>query len=279
MTPRGTGSRLRELGAVGAGTAARFEHTAAGRFLHAFVAMRAVDRALALASKLFIAVFPISILSTALISGQSFGDQIVERFGLSGAGAQAARTLFAAPAQVQTGIGLLGLLILTSSAFSFTRALERTYLDCWQLPPAGATALRDRLSWLAAFVVVLAAVSTVHAAVSAADAPATIFVFTALAGSAFFLWTPYVLLGRRVAWRRLVPTALLTGSGLVALGIGSAIVMPELVSHNTVRYGLIGFTFSVVSWLFCTALLVVSTAILGAVLDGEPEMQGRFWDA
>jgi membrane protein len=279
MTPSAAGTRLRHLGAVGAGVVARVEHTAAGRFLHAFIAMRAVDRALALASKLFIAVLPISILCTALISGRSFGDQIVERFGLSGAGAEAARTLFAAPAQVQTGIGLLGLLILASSAFSFTRALERTYLDCWQLPPAGPTALRDRLSWLAGFVVVLAALSTIHAALSAADLAAAIFVFTALAGSAFFLWTPYVLLGRRVAWRRLVPTALLTGGGLVVLGVGSAIVMPELVSHNTVRYGLIGFTFSVVSWLFGAALLIVGTAILGAVLDGEPELPASFWDA
>ena len=71
----------------------------------------------------------------------------------------------------------------------------------------------------------------------------------------------------------------MTGAGLLALGIGSAIVMPELVSNNTLRYGLIGFTFSLVSWLFAAALLVVSTAILGAVLDGEREMPAQFWDA
>jgi hypothetical protein len=53
----------------------------------------------------------------------------------------------------------------------------------------------------------------------------------------------------------------------LALAVGSDVVMPELVTHNTARYGLIGFTFSLVSWLFSGAVLVVSAAILGALLD------------
>jgi membrane protein len=269
MTQRSVATRARELGEAGVAIWAGLETTVAGRFLRDFIAMRAVDRALALASKLFIAVLPLSILSTSLVSGRAFSDQIVERFGLSGAGASAARALFAAPAQVQAGVGLLGVLILTSSALSFTRALERTYLDAWRLSPLRGTALRNRLEWLAAFIVVSAAIAAAHAALTAAGAAVAIWVLTAVAGSLFFLWTPYVLLGRRVDWRRLLPTSMLTGAGLLALGIGSAIVMPELVSRNTERYGLIGFTFSMVSWLFSAALVIIAMAILGAVLDDE----------
>jgi membrane protein len=88
-----------------------------------------------------------------------------------------------------------------------------------------------------------------------------------VAGGLFFVWTPYVLLGRRIAWRRLGPTAVGTGAAVLALGLGSAFVMPDLISHNTERYGLVGLTFSLVSWLFSAAFLVIAAAVFGALVD------------
>jgi uncharacterized BrkB/YihY/UPF0761 family membrane protein len=246
----------------------RFEHSLAGRFLHIFVELRTVDRALALASKLFIAILPLSILCTALVSGKDLGTEIIARFGLSGSGAHAARELFASPSQVQGGIGLLGILILVSSILSFARALERVYLDIWELPPAAA-ALRSRMIWLAGLLVYVVVLSPVKTGLNGVGAEhATRFVGAAGA-AALFLWTPGILLGRRVSWRRLLPTAGVTGGAMLALGIGSAIVMPGVVSHNTERYGLIGFTFSIVSWLFATAVVVIAAAVLGKLLDEQ----------
>lgn len=63
------------------------------------------------------------------------------------------------------------------------------------------------------------------------------------------------------------PTALATGVALGVLAVGSDVVMPELVTQNTARYGLIGLKFSLVTWLFSGAVLVVSAAILGALLE------------
>jgi membrane protein len=86
-------------------------------------------------------------------------------------------------------------------------------------------------------------------------------------GGMFFLWTPYMLLGRRVPARDLLPTGLLTGAALLVFAAGSDVLMPDLVTHNTIRYGLIGFTFSLVTWLFSAAVLVVAAAILGALVN------------
>jgi membrane protein len=245
----------------------RVEPTLAGRFVEAFVELRAIDRALALASKLFIAVLPLSILITAVLSGDSFGDDLVARFGLTGSGARAARELFAAPAQVQAAIGVLGIVILVSSILSFARALERVYLDSWALPVAPAGAARARFVWLAGCIVTVTVSSTANEAVERADAGALGWLIAMVVGGAFFLWTAYVLLGHRVALRDLLPTGLLTGAAMLVFAVGSDVVMPELVSHNTERYGLIGFTFSLVTWLFSGAVLVVAAAILGALVD------------
>ena len=64
-------------------TRRRLDATFAGRYANELVELRVIDRALAVASKLFIAVLPISILSTAVVSGNSFGDELVRRFGLT----------------------------------------------------------------------------------------------------------------------------------------------------------------------------------------------------
>ena len=244
----------------------RLDATFAGRYANELVELRVIDRALAVASKLFIAVLPISILSTAVVSGNSFGDELVRRFGLTGSGADAARLLFAAPTQVEASIGLLGLVILCSSVLSFSRALERVYLDCWRLPPL-ASGMGRRLLWLAGFVLVITVLAQARSSWVDPDTPVVQWVLGTLGAGLFFLWTPYLLLGRRIAVRRLVPTAVLTGAGTLALGIGSTIAMPAYISHDTDRYGLVGFTFAIVSWLFAASLLIVGTAALGAMLD------------
>jgi hypothetical protein len=260
-------ARVDTTGAAALGAAALrgFRGSLGGRFLEAFVEMRVIDRALALASKLFIAILPLSILVTALVSGQAFGDELVERFGLTGGGAHAARSLFAAPAQVQAGIGLLGVVILTSSVLSFASALQRLYLDCWGFDPAPGAA-QTRLIWLAGLVVWVIALSTVHEATDRSEVSVVSWLVAVAVGAVFFLWTPFVLLGRRVPPRQLLPTAPATGVALGVLAAGSDLIMPDLVTRNTARYGLIGFTFSLVSWLFSGAVLVVSAAILGSLV-------------
>ncbi|MGE5636825.1 MAG: hypothetical protein ACM3UV_07800, partial [Nocardioidaceae bacterium] len=77
---------------------------------------------------------------------------------------------------------------------------------------------------------------------------------------AFFAWTPYVLLNRRVAARRLLPTALI---GAVALGVVTAVAplyVSQLASVSAERYGLVGFAFAFLTWLFAQAVLIAAAA-------------------
>ena len=241
----------------------RLERTLAGRFVLRLIELRVVDRALALSSKLFVAILPLAILSSAIVSKDSFGDELVDRFGLTGAGANAAHVLFASPSQVQSSLGLLGLLILVSSVLSFARALETVYLDCWRLPPSPPGALRRRLGWLAGLCLYITLVSPLR---SVLTEPLAARLAAAVGAAALFLWTPYVLLGRRVAWRRLAPTAAITGGCTLIMGVGSAIALPSMLTTSTLRYGLIGFAFTVVSYLFVTAALIIAAAALGSLL-------------
>jgi membrane protein len=242
----------------------RLEHTLAGRYALRLVELRVVDRALALSSKLFVAILPVAILSSSFLTDEGFGDELVLRFGLTGAGADAARQLFASPSQVQSGLGLLGLVILISSVLSFARALEAVYLDCWRLPTAVAGAFKRRLAWVASLCVYIALLSPLRSLL--ADSLAQRLV--AAAGAALlFLWTPYVLLGRRVTWQRLLPTGAITGGATLVLTVGAAIALPRMLTTSTLRYGLIGFAFTIVSYLFVMSAVIIAAAALGSLLD------------
>jgi len=66
---------------------ARFERSFAGEVVAELLRLEVVERSLALASKLFVAVIPLSIIISAVVPGaDNFGDKLVDRLGLTGKG-------------------------------------------------------------------------------------------------------------------------------------------------------------------------------------------------
>ena len=64
-----------------------------------------------------------------------------------------------------------------------------------------------------------------------------------------WLQVQYLLLSRRVPRRALVPGSITAAAGQAVVSIYSAIWMPHIVSLNSVRYGVIGVTFALLTWL------------------------------
>ena len=87
----------------------------------------------------------------------------------------------------------------------------------------------------------------------------------------FWLWTPYILLGKRVPWHRLIPTGFVTTVCITVYSIGTAIFLPDIFTTNAERYGLIGIAFGMVTWLFAYAAVVIVSAVLGWTWDQHRE--------
>ena len=96
------------------------------------------------------------------------------------------------------------------------------------------------------------------------ELPGLGLIVTVASSTALWVWTPYVLLGGRIGWRRLLPSALVTGVGLSILTAASVIYLPATIERAAELYGLIGVTFAFVSWLFTTALVIIAATIVGA---------------
>ena len=91
--------------------------------------------------------------------------------------------------------------------------------------------------------------------------------------TSFLLWTslPWLLLDRRVPWRRLVTAGVLTSVCTTLYRIASTVYMPRLLETYSRRYGLFGVTLALVGWLLAIAFIVVGATAVAAELDRAPE--------
>ena len=233
-----------------------------------FVRLEVVERSLALASKLFVAVIPLSIIISAVVPGaDNFGDSLVNRLGLTGAGADATRTLFATNGEIRGAVSLLGVVILLYSVFSAAKGLQRVYLDIWRLPTQQFEAAVRRATWVLTFVLFTALLSPLRDFTERNDFPVAGTTITFVSSAVLWVWTPYLLLGRRLPWRRLLPTGLVSAGSIALYSLGSAIYLPEIFTQNAERYGLIGIAFGIVSWLFGYAAVVITAAVVAGTWD------------
>jgi membrane protein len=233
------------------------------------VELELFDRAVAIASQAFVALVPFMVVAAALLpigNRGSYADAIVRRFDLHGSSADAVQTIFAKPAEVESTLSAVGVFLLVISALSFCRALQRLYEKAWRLQPKGLRHSGNHLLWLLLAAAYATAASTLNTAATKFLGTGGRLVVAAALSLALWLWTPYILLGRRIPRRSLRATAVLTATGMLALGAASLVYMPKTIASSAARFGPIGIAIALVSWLISAGFVLVVAAAFGAVL-------------
>jgi membrane protein len=233
-----------------------------------FFTLQGIDRGAALGAQAFSALIPLLIVYSAFVTraeGRGFADRLVKVFHLKGSAATSLRTAFAPPQAVESSINVLGGALLVVSALSFTRALQRLYQLSWDQPPLGVRATKWGLIWLGLIIVVGSIRPLLLHGIHGVPSLTVSLAINTL----IWLATPYVLLGRRVGWRRLLPSAILTAVGMTALSVSSAIWMPRTVATSAARFGVIGVAFALLSWLVAAGVVLVATAAAGRAFDAR----------
>jgi membrane protein len=240
--------------------------------------LQGVDRALVIASQAFTALIPLLLLVAALAPADHrdvVSKAIIGRFRLSGGAADAVGTLFAHPGGSATGL-FSGLLLFVSGV-SLTRRMQRMYRQAWRLEPRPGVgpAVHAALG----LTVLLLGISLLYLARALVGSlvASDVLLLTVSAVIAFLLWTavPWLLLDRRIGWRRLVPTGALTAVCTSVYGIATTVYMPRLLETYSQRYGLFGVTLALVGWLLAIAFIVVASAAVAAEFDRAPDPWAR----
>jgi membrane protein len=245
-----------------------FEPTFAGRCAERIIELQPFERALGLASRAFVALLPLVIVASALSPAarhDGFADGLIERFDLTGDGADYVRRLFATPDQVRGSTNVVEILVLLYAVFSFARLLARTYERAWRLPRAGFQGAFRGLVWVGAVVGYIGLLVPVRQFATENTGTLVAHTVIVLLSAMVWLFTPYVLLAGRIDWRALLPTSILTA---VALGVTTLVGKVYLPHHFTsagALYGLAGVAFGIVSWLIVLCIVILVAAAIGAV--------------
>jgi membrane protein len=230
-----------------------------------------------IASQALTALIPLLLLASTLAPPgrrDVVSQALIRRFELKGNAADAVREVFARPADDPT-IGVFSVVILVFSGLSLARRMQRLYQQAWRLQPVAG--VRGSLNTALALGALLLEIALLYLARTLVRALPVNWVLgipiSLLAG--LLLWTsvPWLLLDRRVHWRRLVPAGVLATACSGVYTVASTIYMPRLLDTYSDRYGLFGVTLALVGWLLCVALILVIATVVAAEFDRS---QGRF---
>jgi membrane protein len=256
----------------------RLETTFVGRCLRHFVALQGIDRAVVLSSQAFTALIPLLLLVTALAPADDrdvVAAAIIRRFRLSGGAADAVGQLFAHSGDSATGV--LSVFLLFFSGVSLTRRLQRMYQQAWGLePPPGVGRALNAALGLSVLVLGISLLYVARTLVGSLPAGAVLVTPVSVLAS-FLLWTsvPWLLLDRRITWRRLIPVGALTAACASVYGVASTFYMPRLLETYSERYGLFGVTLALIGWLLGIALIVVAATVVASAFDRAQDPWAR----
>jgi uncharacterized BrkB/YihY/UPF0761 family membrane protein len=192
---------------------------------------------------------------------------VINRFDLGGDAAVAVQRLFEHSSE--GSVGVLSMVLLVFSGVSLTRRLQRMYLLAWRLEPlSGIRGSFNAGLGLVFLVMELVLLSFARSFVRGLPVDGLLaFVLSTAAGIVLWTSVPWLLMDRRVAWRRLLLAGVLASTAISLYGTVTSLYMPRLMERYSERYGLFGISLALVGWLLAVTLILVTTTVIAAELD------------
>jgi uncharacterized BrkB/YihY/UPF0761 family membrane protein len=242
------------------------------RVVNRFQKLAGFDRSIALASGALTALIPLTIVASSLSSelgGKGTADRIIDRYDLTGGGAEAVRDVFAPASGTSTSLGILGFLFLMVTVLSFSRAVQRLVEQTWELDPLSVRNTFNGLLWVGGLGLYAALSGVLQATLGQSRLDLTATLLATPLSVVFLVWSGWVLSAKRIGRQDLLPFGIV-GSALIAVySVGAAVYVPHLFSTYATRYGVIGAVFAIISALFCAMVTVVASAAAGREVRDE----------
>jgi membrane protein len=242
------------------------------RVVNRFQKVAGFDRSIALASSALTATIPLAILTSAAAShlgGKGTAGRIIDRYDLSGGGAEAVKDVFSPASGTTTSVGIVGSLFFVVAILSFTRAVQRLFEQTWELTPLSVRNTFNGLLWIVGLIVYIGLSGILHGALGRSRLELTATLLDVPVAAIFLGWSGWVLSAKRIRRDELIPFAIVGSAALAVYSVGALVYVPHLFSTYATRYGVIGAVFAMISALFCVMVAVVGSAAAGREIHDE----------
>ena len=248
------------------------------RVVSRFQKVAGFDRSIALASGALTAVIPLAIVASALSSqlgGKGTAERIIDRYDLTGGGAEAVEDMFAPASGTSTSLGLIGFLFLLLAVLSFSRAMQRLFEQTWELKPLSVRNTFNGLLWIGGLTVYIALSGVLQAVLGDSRLELTATLLGTPLSAVFLIWSGSVLSAKRIGRHDLLPFGIVGSVMLALYSVGASAYVPHLFDTYATRYGVIGAVFAIISALFCVMVVVVGSAAAGREVHDELDRISR----
>jgi uncharacterized BrkB/YihY/UPF0761 family membrane protein len=242
------------------------------RVVNRFQKVAGFDRSIALASGALTAMIPLTIVTSSLatqLGGKGTAERIIDRYELTGGGAEAVEDVFAPSSGTSTSIGILGFLFLLIAVLSYTRAVQRLFEQTWELSALSVRNTFNGLLWVGGLALYLVLSGLIQAVVGGSRLELAAALISAPLTAVLLIWSGRILSAQRIQRAALVPFGILGAGLFAAYSVGATVYVPNMFSSYATRYGVIGAVFAMISALFCVMVVLVGSAAAGREIDDE----------
>jgi membrane protein len=224
-----------------------------------------INQGMLFAATLLLCFFPFLIVGNAL-AGRSTTAGLARQAGLNRQAAADVGHLFAPATTTSNAVtGSASVVFFVLGGIATATALQQLYERIFELDSRGMKDIGRRLIWLALLIGAALLSGWAGTALRYAAGP-VLLAITAVAYTTAFWWlTIWVLLGGRISWQRLLPSACATGVFYVGMvGVFSLFFSDTVISENR-EYGPIGTIFALMTFLIAIGVVIILGAVTGLV--------------
>ena len=96
------------------------------------------------------------------VQAESSAQWLIDRYALTGGGANAVRDALAPSTATNTDVGVIGVLLLMIAVLSFARGMQRLFERTWDLRPLSVRNTFNDLLWIAGLIAYLVISGVAH---------------------------------------------------------------------------------------------------------------------
>ena len=223
-----------------------------------------INKAMLFAAVLLLCVFPFMIIVSAF-AGRSTVTGLSRRLGLNHQAAVDVSHLFTSSTATSNAVTGTAYVFFILGGIAGATAVQDLYERAFELEAKGMKDIIRRLVWLVVVIGWAAAAGWVGPWLRRSGGPVVLALAGLIALTLFRWFTMWLLLGGRIQWRDLFPSALATGICWIGMQVVFSFIFSNDVISNDQKYGAIGIVFALMSYLIAIGVVIILGAILGVV--------------
>lgn len=239
-----------------------------------------INRAMLFAAVLLLCFFPFIIVLAAL-EGRSVVTALSQRLGLNHQASVDVSHLFASSTSTSNAVTGTAYLFFILGGIAAATAVQDLYERAFDLEARGMKDMLRRLVWLGVAIGGSSVASSVGPSVRKSGGPVLLGLVGLVALTLFWWFTMWFLLGGRITWRDLLPSAIATGVCWIGMEIVFSFIFSNDVINDDKKYGAIGIVFALMSFLIAIGVVFILGAVFGVVWreqrhkgsSGDPQLR------